>query len=194
MRKAAQKAGLVELNAVAAVAAARNFRIAARELGMSASALSHAIATLETRMGVKLFNRTTRSVSLTEAGEEFLSRINPALREISEAMEAVNQFRATPTGTLRINTSEGAARGLLMPFILEFHRRYPDVHVDIVTEGRMIDVVADGCDAGIRVLRCRAAGYGRGGAESRRAPDRHGRPFLYRETRATGDAARPAGA
>jgi DNA-binding transcriptional LysR family regulator len=152
MRKAAQKAGLVELNAVAAVAAARNFRIAARELGMSASALSHAIATLETRMGVKLFNRTTRSVSLTEAGEEFLSRINPALREISEAMEAVNQFRATPTGTLRINTSEGAARGLLMPFILEFHRRYPDVHVDIVTEGRMIDIVADGCDAGIRVL------------------------------------------
>jgi DNA-binding transcriptional LysR family regulator len=143
---------LIELNAVAAVAAARNFRAAARELGMSASALSHAIATLETRMGIKLFNRTTRSVSLTEAGEEFLGRVGPALREISEAMEAINQFRATPTGTLRINTAEAAARGLLMPFVLEFIRRYPDMHVDIVTEGRMIDIAADGFDAGIRVL------------------------------------------
>ncbi|MDL2399143.1 LysR family transcriptional regulator [Rhizobium mayense] len=151
MSKTGQKTGLVELNAVAAVAAARNFRVAARELGMSASALSHAIATLEARMGVKLFNRTTRSVSLTEAGEEFLSRVGPALREISDAMEAVNQFRATPTGTLRINTAEGAARGLLMPFVLEFHRRFPDVHVDIVTEGKMIDIVADGFDAGIRI-------------------------------------------
>jgi DNA-binding transcriptional LysR family regulator len=147
-----QKAGLVDLNAVVAVAATRNFRAAALELGMSASALSHAISTLETRIGVRLFNRTTRSVSLTEAGEEFIGRISPALRDISEAMEAVNAFRASPTGTIRINTSESAARGLLVPIVIEFQKRYPDVHVDVVTDGRMVDIAADGYDAGIRLL------------------------------------------
>lgn len=145
-----QKAGLIELNAVVAVAAARNFRAAARNLGMSASALSHAIAALEGRIGVRLFHRTTRSVSLTEAGEDFLARIAPALKDISEAIEAANQFRATPTGTIRINTAEDAARGLLMPIVLKFRRRCPDVHVDIVTEGRLVDIVAEGFDAGIR--------------------------------------------
>jgi DNA-binding transcriptional LysR family regulator len=147
-----QKAGLAELNALVAVAAARNFRVAALELGMSASAVSHAIATLEARVGVRLFNRTTRSVSLTEAGEEFLNRIGPALRDISDAIEAVNQFRATPTGTIRINTAADAARDLLVPILLEFQKRYPDVHVDITTEGRFVDIVAEGYDAGIRLL------------------------------------------
>ena len=146
------KAGLLELNAVAAVAAAKNFRAAAAELGMSASALSHAVAALEARMGVRLFNRTTRSVSLTEAGERFLEKVGPALKDIAAAMEAANQFRATPSGTLRINTSEGGARRLLIPIVLEFLRRFPDVHVDIVSEGRMVDVVADGFDAGIRLI------------------------------------------
>ena len=105
-----KKTAVSELMAVAAVAVHRNFRGAARELGMSPSALSHAIAALEQRMGVRLFHRTTRSVSLTEAGEQFLSRVNPALREISAAMDEVNAHRVTPTGTLRINASEGAAR------------------------------------------------------------------------------------
>ncbi len=109
------RAGLPELNAVVAVATHRSFRAAAAELDMSPSALSHAVSTLEQRMGVRLFNRTTRSVSLSEAGEQFLARLRPALREISEAMEAVNQFRDTPAGTLRINTSEGAARMILSP-------------------------------------------------------------------------------
>lgn len=145
-----QKAGLIELNAVVAVAAARNFRAAARNLGMSASALSHAIAALEARIGVRLFHRTTRSVSLTEAGEDFLARIAPALNDIAEAIEAANQFRATPTGTIRINTAEDAARDLIIPIILEFRRRCPDVHVDIVTEGRLVDIVAEGFDAGMR--------------------------------------------
>lgn len=145
------RAGLLELNAVVAVAAARNFRAAAVELGMSPSALSHAVAALEARIGVRLFNRTTRSVALTEAGADFLARIRPALKDISAAMEAVNQFRATPTGTLRINTSEGAATRLLMPIVLEFRARFPDMHVDIVTEGRMVDIIADGFDAGIRL-------------------------------------------
>jgi DNA-binding transcriptional LysR family regulator len=142
---------LTELNAVVAVAAHRNFRRAAAELGMSPSALSHAIAALEQRIGVRLFHRTTRSVSLSQAGEQFLARVAPALREIGAAMEAVNDYRDKPTGSLRINTSEGAARMVLAPMVFEFMRRYPDMKVDIVTEGKLVDIVADGFDAGIRV-------------------------------------------
>ncbi|HEV7778054.1 MAG TPA: LysR family transcriptional regulator [Luteibacter sp.] len=146
-----QRTGLFELNAVVAVSTHRNFRQAAIELGMSPSALSHAIAALEKRMGVRLFNRTTRSVSLSEAGEHFLTRVRPALREIADAMEAVNAFRDTPTGVLRINTSEGGAQRILAPVVLEFLRRYPDMQVEIATEGRLVDIVADGFDAGIRL-------------------------------------------
>ncbi|HEY4201667.1 MAG TPA: LysR family transcriptional regulator [Devosiaceae bacterium] len=141
--------GLFELNAVVAVATHRSFRKAAADLGMSASALSHAIAALEQRLGVRLFNRTTRSVSLSEAGEQFLGRVRPALREIAEAMDSVNAFRNTPAGTLRLNTSDGAAI-LVMPMILAFLARYPDMQVDLITEGRFVDIVADGFDAGIR--------------------------------------------
>jgi len=143
--------GLLELRAVVAVAGHRNFRAAAADLDMSSSALSRAIAALEARMGVRLFHRTTRSVSLTEAGEQFLDRVRPALREISEAMDAANAFRVTPAGTLRINTSQGAARLVLEPIVLEFLRRYPDMSVDLVAEGRLVDIVAEGFDAGIRL-------------------------------------------
>jgi DNA-binding transcriptional LysR family regulator len=146
-----KRTGLLELNAVIAVSAHKSFRSAAAELGLSPSALSHAIATLEQRIGVRLFNRTTRSVSLSEAGEQFIARVRPALVEISAAMEEVDKFRATPTGTLRINTSADAARLLLTPFVLEFLRRYPDMQVDLVTEGRLVDIVADGFDAGVRL-------------------------------------------
>ncbi|NMO19746.1 LysR family transcriptional regulator [Pyxidicoccus fallax] len=146
-----KRAGLLELNAVVAVATHRSFRAAAAEMGMSPSALSHAISTLEQRMGVRLFHRTTRSVALSEAGERFLSRVRPALRELSDAMEVVNEFRDTPTGTLRINASEGAARMVLMPYVLEFLLRYPDMQVDLVTEDRLIDIVAEGFDAGVRL-------------------------------------------
>jgi DNA-binding transcriptional LysR family regulator len=145
-----RKAGLFELNAVVAVSTHRSFRRAAAELGMSPSALSHAIAALEQRMGVRLFNRTTRSVSLSEAGEQFLARVGPALQEISAAMEAANEFRDTPTGTLRLNSSEAAVHAVLTPIVFEFMRRYPDMRVDIVTEARLVDIVADGFDAGIR--------------------------------------------
>jgi DNA-binding transcriptional LysR family regulator len=144
------KSGLSELNAVIAVSAHRSFRRAAIELGMSPSGLSHAVAALEQRLGVRLFNRTTRSVALSEAGEQFLARVSPALREISAAMEDVNDFRDTPAGTLRLNTSAGAARMVLMPLVLEFLGRYPQMRVDLVTEGRLVDIVADGFDAGIR--------------------------------------------
>ena len=142
--------GLVELNAVVAVANRRSFRGAASDLGMSASALSHAISALEHRIGVRLFNRTTRSVSLSEAGEQFIARVRPALHEISGAMEAANRFRDTPKGTLRINTSEGAAR-MFLKTALEFLRRYPEMTLDLVAEGRLVDIVAEGFDAGVRL-------------------------------------------
>lgn len=146
-----QRAGMFELNAVLAVATHRSFRAAATELGISPSALSHAIAALEQKMAVRLFHRTTRSVALTETGERFLARIRPALREISEAMDLVNEFRDTPSGTLRINTSEDAAKMILTPLVLEFLRRYPQMRIDLVSEGRLVDIVAEGFDAGIRL-------------------------------------------
>lgn len=145
------RTGLAELNAVVAVASHRSFRAAATELAMSPSALSHAIAALEQRMGVRLFNRTTRSVSLTQAGEQFLAKVRPALREIAEAIDATNVFRDSPAGTLRLNMSEGAARQILTPIVLEFRRRYPQMQVDLVTQGRLVDIVAEGFDAGIRL-------------------------------------------
>jgi DNA-binding transcriptional LysR family regulator len=143
--------GLTEFEAVVAVARLGSFRAAATELGMSPSALSHAVAALETRLGVRLFNRTTRSVSPTDAGEQFIARIAPALADIGGAIEGINSHRDTPTGTLRINTSAGAARMILTPIILEYLRRYPDMSVVIVTEGRLVDVVGQGFDAGIRI-------------------------------------------
>lgn len=143
--------GLLELRAVVAVASHRNFRAAAADLDMSPSALSRAVATIEARIGVRLFHRTTRSVSLTEAGEQFLARISPALREITDAMEVANAFRTTPAGTLRINTSQGAAWLILKPIVLEFLKRYPDMSVDLSAEGRFVDIVAEGFDAGIRL-------------------------------------------
>jgi len=144
------KTGLVELNAVVAVARHGSFRAAAIELGMSSSALSHAVAGLEARLGVRLFNRTTRSVSLSAAGQEFVAEVAPALSSIQGAIESINSHRDTPTGTLRINSSVGAARQILAPVVLEYLRRYPEMRVDLVTEARMIDIVVEGFDVGIR--------------------------------------------
>ncbi|MGF6690453.1 LysR family transcriptional regulator [Pseudomonas sp. D(2018)] len=146
------RSGLLELNAVVAVAQHRSFRRAATELQVSPSAVSHAVAALEQRMGVRLFHRTTRSVSLSEAGEQFLARIDPALREIAAAMESANRFRETPRGTLRINTSEGAAQMTLRPIMLTFLQRYPDMQLELVTDDALVDIVADGFDAGIRLF------------------------------------------
>ncbi|MEH2475775.1 DNA-binding transcriptional LysR family regulator [Nitrobacteraceae bacterium AZCC 2161] len=140
---------LNELNALIAVAAHRSFRAAAAELGVSPSSLSHAVASIERQLGVRLFNRTTRSVSLTEAGEGFLDRVRPALRDIADAVEAVNRFRDTPAGLLRLNASEAAAERVL-PIVLSFMAAYPDMRVDMISEGRMVDIVAGGFDAGLR--------------------------------------------
>jgi DNA-binding transcriptional LysR family regulator len=144
------KSGLVELEAVLAVARHHAFRPAAVELGMSATALSNAVAGLEQRLGVRLFHRTTRSVSLTEAGEQFTARIQPAMSEIRGAMEIATERRLKPSGVLRINAALGAARMVFAPLVPEFLKRYPDMTVDIVTEGRLIDIVAEGFDAGLR--------------------------------------------
>ena len=143
--------GFSELNAVAAIAARKSFRAAANELGVSASALSHAVASLESRLGVRLFNRTTRSVSLTPAGEQFLTRVKPAMREMADAMHEVNEQRTTPAGLIRINTSEVAGEQLLAPIVTEFLRRYGDVRLEIVTEAGLVDIVSDGFDAGVRL-------------------------------------------
>src|ERR1700712_4698675 len=145
------KTGLTEYDAVVAVARLSSFRAAATELGMSSSALSHAVAALEARLGIRLFNRTTRSVSMTDAGEQFIGRVAPALLEITGAIEGINSHRDTPSGTLRLNLGIGAARMVLTPFILEYLKRYPDMNVVLVTEGRLVDIVGHGFDAGIRI-------------------------------------------
>jgi DNA-binding transcriptional LysR family regulator len=143
--------GFSELNAAAAIAARKSFRAAANDLGVSASALSHAVSQLESRLGVRLFNRTTRSVSLTAAGEQFLTRVKPAMSEIADAMHEANEQRSTPAGLIRINTSEGAGEQILAPIVTEFLRRYGDVQLEIVTEAGLVDIVADGFDAGVRL-------------------------------------------
>lgn len=142
--------GLNELEAVLAVARHRSFRAAATELNVSTSALSHSIAALEARMGVRLFNRTTRSVSLSQVGAEFVTTISPALQTIRTALEQAGNHQSEPGGTLRLNTSDGAARQV-MPLLVAYLQRYPKMKLDVVTEGRLVDIVAQGFDAGIRL-------------------------------------------
>ncbi len=142
---------MAELEAVAAVAQTGGFRAAARALDTSSSALSHAVAALEARLGVRLFNRTTRSVVLTPAGEQFVAEVAPALAAISGAIETVGAQEAEPAGTLRLNMALGAAQMLLQPLILEYQRRYKRVAVEIVTENALIDIVGQGFDAGVRL-------------------------------------------
>jgi DNA-binding transcriptional LysR family regulator len=145
------KASLAELEAIAAVARHGGFRAAARELGMSSSALSHAVATLEERMSVRIFNRTTRSVTLSDAGERFVAEVAPALTAIDRAIENAGMSSGAVSGTLRLNMAPGAARMLLVPLILEYGRRYPDVEVDVVTDNALVDVIGKGFDAGVRL-------------------------------------------
>lgn len=143
-------AELNDLDAVIAIARRGTFRAAALDLGMSTTALSNAIGKLEAGLGVRLFNRTTRSVSLTDAGRVFVEQVGPALQDVHGALEAVRSQQITPSGTLRINAFATAARELLSPLVLEFLRRHPLVHVDLVTEGRLVDIVAEGFDLGVR--------------------------------------------
>lgn len=146
-----ERANLNDLKAVMAIAKRGTFRGAAIELGMSTTALSHAISKLEENLGVRLFNRTTRSVSLTEAGRLFVEQVGPALQDIHSALDIVRSQRETPSGTLRINAAAFAAREIISPVIIEFLRRYPEMNIDLVTEGKLVDIIADGFDLGIRV-------------------------------------------
>lgn len=141
---------LAELRAVAAVARLLNFRLAAIDLGVSRSSLSRSVALIEARLGARLFHRTTRSVSLTQQGRQFAEAIGPVLQGIDDAVRSVGASRAKPAGTLRINSTVSGARQV-MPLLLAFLRRYPDIHLDLVTEGRLIDIVRAGFDAGIRI-------------------------------------------
>jgi len=141
---------LSHLAVFAAVARHGSFRKAAAELSLSASAASYAVRTLEDRLGVGLFNRTTRSVSLTEAGRHLLERLQPALGSVNTALEEMNLFRASPAGTLRINTFRDAALVVVAPLIERFLRMYPDIQLDIVSDDGLVDIVGQGFDLGIR--------------------------------------------
>jgi DNA-binding transcriptional LysR family regulator len=140
---------LGDLNAFVAVARAGGFR-AARIGGRSASGLSEAVRRLETQLGVRLLNRTTRSVVPTEAGAHLLARLGPALTEVEAAIDVVNVFRDRPAGLLRLNVPVSAARLVLPHIVPHFLAAYPDVRMEIVTEESFVDVLATGCDAGIR--------------------------------------------
>lgn len=146
-----EQLNLRELEAVIAIARRGTFRAAAIDLGMSTTALSHTIGRLEAGLGVRLFNRTTRSVSLTDAGRLFVQQVAPSLQDLHAALETVRSQREIPSGTIRINAAPFAARAIISPLVLEFLRRYPEMNVDLVTEGKMVDIVNDGFDLGVRV-------------------------------------------
>jgi len=141
---------LADLSAFVAVARAQGFREAARLSGSSASAMSEAVRRLETQLGVRLLNRTTRSVVPTEVGEGLLLRLGPALNEVDAAIDVVNGFRDRPAGTLRLNVPVSAARLVLPSIVPAFLAAYPDIRLDVTTEESFVDVLAAGCDAGIR--------------------------------------------
>ncbi len=134
-----------------AVARNQSFRAAGDELGLSSSAISHSIKTLEQRLKIRLFNRTTRSVSLTEAGSNLYERLRPAFDEIQIMLDEMNDFRLTPTGTLKINAARVAARIFLMPLLVGFTREYPDIKVELTTDDSLVDIVQQGFDAGVRL-------------------------------------------
>ena len=147
------RVALTDLEAVMAIARRGTFRAAAVDLGVSTTALSHTIAKFESGLGVRLFNRTTRSVSLTDAGRLFIDNVGPSLQGVYDALEVVRARRETPSGLLRINTPPFAARTILSSLVLKFLQRYPEMQVDIVTDGRLIDIVAEGFDMGVRVAK-----------------------------------------
>lgn len=132
------------------IAKYHSFRRAAQEMGVTTSALSHAITALEARRGVRLLNRTTRSVTLTAAGEELLEKIEGPLAAIGEASDNLNRYRDAPTGRVRLSVPEDAVTLLLNPVMPIFIERYPEVEVDISVSNRLIDVIGSGFDAGIR--------------------------------------------
>ena len=144
------KVDLGDLSAFVAVARAGGFRDAARATSSSASGLSDAVRRLEAKLGVRLLNRTTRSVVPTEAGRSLLARLDPVLSEVDSALDVVNGFRDTPTGTLRLNVPVSAARLVLPAIVPGFLAAYPEIRLEVIAEESFVDELAAGCDAGIR--------------------------------------------
>ena len=143
-------ANVADLNAFLAVARARSFRGGARASSGSASGLSEAVRRLEAQLGVRLLHRTTRSVVPTEAGARLLELLGPALAEVEAALDVVNGYRERPTGTLRLNVPVSAARLVLPAIVPPFLAAYPDIRLDVIADDGFVDVLAAGCDAGIR--------------------------------------------
>jgi DNA-binding transcriptional LysR family regulator len=143
---------LNDLTAFVAVATHRSFRRAADELGTAPSTLSHTLRALEERLGVRLLNRTTRSVSPTEAGLELLSRLTPVLGALDEALDGVSGFRGAASGSVRINAPRVAAAVIVDQVLPVMAARHPGVTVDLVVQGELVDIIAAGFDAGVRLV------------------------------------------
>lgn len=141
---------VTDLNAFLAVARARSFRGGARAGGASASKMSEAVSRLERQLGVRLLHRTTRSVVPTEAGMRLMERIGPALAEVKAALDVVNGYRDRPAGTLRLNVPVSAVRLVLPAIVPAFLAAYPDIRLEVIAEDSFVDLLALGCDAGIR--------------------------------------------
>ncbi|WIW89940.1 LysR family transcriptional regulator [Sphingobium sp. V4] len=146
-----QRDDLNDLHAFSAIAEDGNFTRAAARLGMSQSALSHALRRLETRLDIRLLTRTTRNVAPTEAGSRLLGQLTPALEMIEEGLRSIGDLRKTPSGTIRITASEHACDTVLWPAVKEWLPHYPEVIVEISLDSRMTDIVGDRFDAGIRI-------------------------------------------
>ncbi|AZS49898.1 LysR family transcriptional regulator [Entomomonas moraniae] len=143
---------LPELSVFITVAEQLNFSAAARELGVSTSALSHSIRKLEERMKTQLFIRTTRSVALTDAGKQLFKRATPAINELELAIDELNSTHNRPSGTIRISAAEAGAKLIIQNMLPDFFKTYPDIHVEFVIDTRYVDIVAEGFNAGIRLL------------------------------------------
>jgi DNA-binding transcriptional LysR family regulator len=141
---------LRDLDAFVAVARTRNFRRAAIEQGVAVSSLSQRLRDMEERLGVRLMNRTTRSVALTEAGESLLARVGPAMADVGDALDHVRGLRGVPSGRLRINAPPPAIDLVLAPMVAPFLQANPQVELEIVSETSFVDIVAGGFDAGVR--------------------------------------------
>ncbi len=146
-----QREDLADLNAFLTVAEERSFTRAAAKLRTSQSALSHTIRRLETRLGVRLLTRTTRSVSPTEAGERLLATLRPALEAIDRELVSLGDLRVKPAGTIRITTSDHAAQSVLWPVLRRLLPAYPDIHVELNLDSSLTDIVAERFDAGVRL-------------------------------------------
>jgi DNA-binding transcriptional LysR family regulator len=145
-----QRGSLDDLRALVAVGRERSFTQAATKLGVSQSALSQTIRDLESRLGVRLLTRTTRSVSTTAAGERLLQTVEPRLEEIEAELAAIRELREKPAGTIRITATEYAADAILLPKLAKLLRVYPDIKVEIIIDYGLADIVAQRYDAGVR--------------------------------------------